>query len=150
MENNVKISEQYPKFGFGSLFDEILDGFGGVLEIFSCDWNDIELEGEIVCLMNDWRVFRYYLKQSNLSGLDKESRVKMINKDCILFEDIDEYSSWKEVDGDDYLSKKKIVDKLKKDIEYKKEVDEYLTDLGDFFNGNIEKMQKKMIQNKGV
>ncbi len=46
--NNIKISERYPKFGFGDLLDEILEDFGGVLDIFLCDWDDIKMEGEVI------------------------------------------------------------------------------------------------------
>jgi hypothetical protein len=148
--NNNKISEQYPKFGFGDLLDEILEDFGGVLDIFICEWDDIKLEGEVVCLINNWRVFRYYLKQNELSVLDREKRISLINKDCLIFEDIDEWGSWKELNGDRIeREKKEIVNK--KEIENQKQsVQNYISDLQDFFNGDIEKIQQKMQQNKGV
>lgn len=152
MENvdNIKIGERYPKFGFGDLLDEILDDFGGVLDIFLCEWDDTKLEGEIVCLMKDWRVFRYFLKQNDIAALDREKRIMLINKDCFIFEDVDDWCSWKELAGDK-------AEKSKKEIEEKKELEnqmqffqDYVTDLEDFFNGNFDKMQKKMQQNKGV
>lgn len=148
--DNIKISERFPKFGFGDLLDEILEDFGGVLDIFVCEWDDVKLEGEIVCLMKDWRVFRYFLKQNDIAVLDREKRIMLINKDCFVFEDMDDWCSWKELDGD-------RTEKSKKEIEEKKElenqmqwVQDYVTDLEDFFNGNFDKMQKKMQQNKGV
>lgn len=148
--DNNKISERYPKFGFGSLLDDVLEDFGGVLDIFVCVWDDNKLEGEVVCLMKDWRVFRYFLKQNELAALDNEKRISLINKDCFVFEDVDDWCSWKELDGDRR-------EKLKKEIEEQKEVEnqkqsaqDYISDLEDFFSGNIEKMQKMMQRNSGV
>lgn len=131
--DNNRISERYPKFGFGDLLDEILDDFGGVLDIFVCEWDDVKLEGEVVCLMKDWRVFRYFLKQNDIASLDREKRISLINKDCLIFEDIDDWCAWKE------------------ELESQKQsVQDYVTDLEDFFNGNFDKIQKKMQKNKGV
>lgn len=148
--DNNKISERYPKFGFGSLLDDVLEDFGGVLDIFVCVWDDNKLEGEVVCLMKDWRVFRYFLKQNELASLDNEKRISLINKDCFVFEDVDDWCSWKELDGDRR-------EKLKKEIEEQKEVEnqkqsaqDYISDLEDFFSGNIEKIQKMMQRNSGV
>lgn len=152
MENvdNIKISERFPKFGFGDLLDEILEDFGGVLDIFQCEWNEDIMEGEVVCLMKDWRVFRYLLKQNEMASLTRDERIRVINKDCIVFEDIDEWSSWKEV-KDDKEENKKILERNKEAIEKnKQEAEEYVSDLNDFFSGNFDKIQKKMQQNKGI
>lgn len=152
MENidNNKIAERFPKFGFGDLLDEILDDFGGVQDIFSCEWDETRMEGEVVCLMNDWRVFRYFLKQNDLSILDREARIKLINKDCIVFEDIDDWSAWKE------LADVRI-EHEKKEIKKKEEIDKssvygekYSDALKDFFNGGLDAIQKIMSQNNNV
>lgn len=148
--NNIKISERFPKFGFGDLLDDILKDFGGVLEIFKCEWDEIGMEGELVCLLNDWRVFRYVLKQNELASLDGEGRIKLINKDCLIFEDIDDWSAWKELDGDRWTKSKKEIEEKKEIEKQKQSAQEYISDLEDFFSGNIEKMQKMMQCNKGV
>jgi hypothetical protein len=148
--DNNKISERYPKFGFGDLLDEILDDFGGVLDIFVCEWDDVKLEGEVVCLMKDWRVFRYFLKQNDIAALDREKRIMLINKDCLIFEDVDDWCAWKELDGDRAEKSKKEIEEKMEIEKQKQSAQDYVTDLEDFFNGSIEKMQKKMQQNKGV
>jgi hypothetical protein len=148
--NNIKISERYPKFGFGDLLDEILEDFGGVLDIFLCDWDDIKMEGEVICLLKNWRVFRYYLKQNELSILSRENRISLINKDCIIFEDVDDWGSWKELSGDRLEKEKKEIEKKKEIENQKQSAQNYVSDLEDFFNGDIEKIQKLMQQNKGV
>lgn len=148
--DNNKISERYPKFGFGDLLDEILEEFGGVLDIFVCEWDDATLEGEVVCLMKDWRVFRYFLKQNELSILNREKRISLINKDCLIFEDMDDWCAWKELAGNREEKAKKEIEEKKELENQKQSAQDYITDLQDFFNGNIEKMQQKMQQNKGV
>jgi len=148
--DNIKISERFPKFGFGSLLDEILCGFGGVLDIFLCEWDDDKMEGEVVCLMKDWRVFRYFLKLNELSFHDRDGRIKLINKDCLIFEDIDDWSAWKELEGDRVEKSKKAIEEKKEIKKQKQSAQDYMSDLDDFFNGNIEKMQKLMQQNTNV
>lgn len=152
MENidNNKIAERFPKFAFGNLLDEILEDFGGVLDIFHCDWNEECMQGEVVCLMKDWRVFRYLLKQNELSSLTEEDRIKLINKDCILFEDVDDWSNWTEL-ADDRIEKEKKEINRKREIE-KSSIynDKYNDALSDFFNGGVEAIQKIMSQNNNV
>jgi hypothetical protein len=148
--DNNKISERYPKFGFGNLLDEILEDFGGVLDIFVCEWDDVKLEGEVVCLMKNWRVFRYFLKQNDISVLNREQRISLINKDCFVFEDVDDWCSWKELDGDRLEKSKKEIEEKQEIEKQKQSAKEYITDLEDFFSGNFDKIQKMMEKNKGV
>ncbi len=95
-------------------------------------------------------MFRYYLKQNELSILSRENRISLINKDCIIFEDVDDWGSWKELSGDRLEKEKKEIEKKKEIENQKQSAQNYVSDLEDFFNGDIEKIQKLMQQNKGV
>jgi hypothetical protein len=152
MENidNLKIAERFPKFAFGDLLDEILEDFGGVLDIFHCDWTEECMEGEVVCLMKDWRVFRYHLKQNELSSLNREARIKLINKDCILFEDVDDWSAWKELADVRIEKEKKEISKKQETEKSSVYSEKYNDALNDLFNGGIEAIQKIMSQNSNV
>lgn len=152
MENvdNIKIGERYPKFGFGDLLDEILEEFGGVLDIFRCEWDENTLDGEVVCLMKDWRVFQYHLKQNEMAALSRVDRIKVINRDCFIFEDVDNWCMWKESEYERELKVKKQESNKNFVDKNKEQVNEYISDLNDFFNGDFEKIQKKMQKNHGV
>lgn len=138
---NVKIVEKYPNFGFGGLLDEILESFGGVQEIMECNWDKELNEGGVICLMKDWRVFRYYVKQSALAGLTHDERVSKINCDCKLFEDMDDWGHWEDMGGIREEEEKRVL-KIKKEREKTlEETEKYNEALRNFFNGDSDAMK---------
>lgn len=147
---SVKISERYPLFGFASLIDDILEEFGGVEEIMECQWVPEFNEGLVVCLMKDWRVFRLNLKSHEYASLSHNDRRSKINRDCMLFEDMDEWSHWEELGGSREQNEKEAMAKKQQASKMTSYGEKYTDSLDDFFNGgSIEAMQKMMQKNDG-
>lgn len=145
---SVKISERYPLFGFATLIDDVLDEFGGVEEIVECQWVPEFNEGLVVCLMKDWRVFRLNLKSHEYASLSHDDRRSKINRDCMLFEDMDEWSHWEELGGAREDSEKEALAKKQQMSKMTSYGEKYNDSLDDFFNGgSIESMQKMMQKN---
>jgi hypothetical protein len=149
MGESTKIAEKYPMFGFASLLDEILDEFGGVTEIMSCNWNNITDEGTVTCLMKDWRVFRYNLKANEFATLSYDDRKSKINRECLVFEDMDDFGHWEELGGVAEENDKNALVKKKKEEDMTNYGEKMNDALGDFFNGGVEAMQKMMSKNDG-
>lgn len=142
-EKNInKITELVPDFVFADLLDDVLASFGGIQEIIRCNWDKTYLEGELVCLMKDWRVFRYVVKANDFVSLKLEERVAKINRECHIFEDVDDWGHWEELGG-------KREEQFKKDMEAKRKEqdrldysDKYSEALTKFFAGDAEAMTK--------
>jgi hypothetical protein len=149
MGESIKINERYPLFACGSLLDEVLEEFGGVQEIMSCKWDSIFNEGTVVCLMNDWRVFRYKLKLHEFSSLKHDERKSKINRECHVFEDIDEFGHWEELGGINEENNKESLEKKKKEEEATVYGEKMSDALEDFFSGNLDSIQKMMEKNPG-
>ncbi len=149
--NNTKIQDKFPMFGYASLLDEVLEEFGGVQEIMKCNWDSVMNEGEVVCLMNDWRVFRYYLKDHEFSSLNHDERKSKINRECMIHEDMDDYGHWLELGGErEEQEKKAMMTKIEveKAMEYQEKYSDVLKDF--FSGGSIEALQKMMQKNSNV
>lgn len=148
-KDNIKIAEKFPVFGFGSLLDEILEGYGGVQEILRCTWNELTNEGEVACLMKDWRVFRYYMKQNDFSALSQEDRISKIDRECLICEDMDDWGHWEELGGSREEQNKKAMQE--KAIQEKQTVyGEKMNDaMNSFFNGDISKLVEIIAKNPG-
>ena len=149
-KDNVKIAERYPTFGYGSLLDEVLEDFGGVQEIVRCSWDENINEGEVVCLMKDWRVFRYVLKQNDFAALKHEDRITKINRECLVCEDMDDWGHWEELGGTREEQEKKALQQKITDEKMSEYTEKYSDALTDFFNGGIESLQKMMAKNTNV
>jgi hypothetical protein len=147
---SVKISERYPLFDLATLIDDVLDEFGGVEEIMECKWGSLLNEGLVVCLMKDWRVFRLNLKSHEYASLTYDDRRFKINRDCMIFEDMDEWSHWEELGGTLEDSEKEALAKKQQMSKMTSYGKKYNDSLDDFFNeGSIESMQKMMQKNSG-
>jgi hypothetical protein len=147
--NNIKIAEKFPKFEFGCLIDEVLESFGGVLEIMRCTWDDNFKQGTVVCLMKDWRVFQLNLKANDFALLDREKRISKINRECLIFEDIEDLHHFEDLNGlDSDDDKRKLENKVKEEkiTAYGEKMSSALDDL---FSGNVDAISKIMSKNTG-
>lgn len=136
----MKIADRNPNLLYNDIVDEVLEEFGGVHEVIEVNENELSNEWLIIALMRDWRVFLYVIKPNEFSCLSKEERKQKINRECIIFEDMDDWSVWQELDGsatDNF--KQKIIDKQKQEYDAK-----YNDALADFFSGNISSISKVM------
>ncbi len=96
---STKIAERCPLFNYANLIDDVLEDFGGVEEIIKYEWDNDKNEGLIICLMKDWRIFRYVFKGSEYSGLSQEDRIKKLNRECQIFEDFDDWGHWEDLNS---------------------------------------------------
>jgi len=142
MDLALKIVDRNPTFSYGELLDEVLEDFGGVQEIITCSEQDND-NWLIIALMKDWRVFRYKLVVNDFAILSRENRKIKINRECQVFEDMDDWGHWQELDGGSDDNKQAIVDKqkLEKQLEYN---EKYNNALDDFFSGNTDNISKIM------
>jgi hypothetical protein len=148
--DEVYLNHRCVEFLYGDIIDAVLKSFGGVVEIMDIWWNEMSSEGEVVCLMADWRVFRYYLKANDFASLSYEDRVRKINHECLVFEDMDDYGRWVELGGRRREEEVKVEVKKKVSEEKMTEYGEKMTDaLSNFFNGDLEGLSKIMSKNSG-
>lgn len=146
---SVKIAERYPLFGCANLIDEVLEDFGGVEEILKCEWNNDKNEGLVICLMKDWRVFRYFLKGTEYSGLSQEDRIKKLNRECQVFEDFDDWGHWEDLGGSTEENDKQTLQKKVQEEKMTVYGEKMSNAMEDFFNGNVDALSKMMSKNKG-
>lgn len=145
---SVKVVDRSGLFMFGEVMDRVLESFGGVQEMMECSWDIDNNFGIVVCLMNDWRIFHYVLKAGEFSILNDEGRISKINRECRIFEDMDDWSHWKEYLGDDINNKKSLI--KNKVVENLAEYSEKMTEAVDsLFNGDVDAIAKLMTKNNG-
>lgn len=148
-KKSIKIAERHPLFGFASLLDEILEDFGGVQEIFQCNWDCTTNQGTVICLMNDWRVFRYVLKANEFATLKPEDRISKINRECQIFEDVEDWGHWIDLGGENEEPDKRTIQQKKIDEKMTVYGEKMRDALDDFFSGNVDSLQKMMQKNDG-
>ncbi len=136
---NTKVSNKNPSFTHGKFIDDIFEGFGGVLELMKVTWDDGIKEGEVCVLMKDWRVISIFIKTDEFVGMTDDQIETKINADCMVFEDMDEWSHWYEADGGRMEREKKKVSMIKQNAEEEKR-----NALIDFFSGKTESIEKLM------
>lgn len=137
--DNVKISDKFPMFKYGNFIDEILDEYGGVIEILKCEWNMIHGFGEVVCLLKNWKVCRFVLTDID-GGLSKQ----LLEKNHEVYDDIEDYEHFVDVNGgrkQEVTVKKQVKPVSKIDEEY---LEKMKTATQNLFAGNIAEIQKLM------
>jgi hypothetical protein len=128
-------------FGYGKVLDIALSGHG-VQEVIECLFNSKVGKWECTCLLKDWRVFHYTLNVQEFSMLDEEDGIEKILKECIFFEDLDSFEHWYEIFG---LKNNLVLNEDKKgSVEKTTYEKKYEDALGNFFNGDVESLQKMM------
>jgi hypothetical protein len=137
-----KVTDLDPDFLYGDILDDILTSFGGVEEVIRCKWDKNLNEGELVCLMKDWRVFRYVLKANDFAVLKPEDRVAKINRECHVFEDVDDWGHWEELGGKREEAFKKDMEAKKKEQDMLDYSETYSEALAKFFAGDLDAMTR--------
>lgn len=133
--NNVKISDKFPRFSFGSVVDEVLDDFGGVLEIIQCVWDESLQKGKTVCLLKDWTVFVLELKSLDYVSLDHAAKKTKINHDCEVLDDIEEWIKWEDSSETRLTLKEQQAIKNEENMKRKSALDK-------FFSGDVSEMSE--------
>jgi hypothetical protein len=140
----TKLTDKNPMIPSCDVFDEVLSDFGGVLQIIKGEYDSTKKIGVIICLMKDWRIFRFKLYGADFDNITYDEKVTKINHQCQIFEDMDDWSHWEETVGDNEIDDKRTLEEKIKQEKESVYGEKYKNALDDFFNGNIDSMSDVM------
>lgn len=136
----------FHQFGWVGLLEEVLVGMGGIREVLKVEWDSVEGVGVVVCLLNDWRVFRFFAATDEFKDLGIGACRDKIERDCKIFEDMDDWYIWEELVGDKVLKLRNEIDRKFLKDNRKDKVGDILRDF--FATGNSKELVDMMSKSK--